>query len=58
MLRPVKCIILRTVRYNDKSSIVTVYSRELGRMSFVSPAGASREATRRRALLMPLSVID
>ncbi|MDE5810073.1 MAG: DNA repair protein RecO [Muribaculaceae bacterium] len=58
MLRAVKCIVLRTVRYNDKSSIVTVYSRELGRMSFVSPAGASREATRRRALLMPLSVID
>lgn len=58
MLRPVKCIILRTVRYNDHSSIVTAYSRELGRISFVSPAGSSREAVRRRALLMPLSVID
>ena len=54
----VHCIVLRNVRYSDTQTIVTVYSRELGRFSFLSPAGNTREAARRRALLMPFSEVE
>lgn len=51
-------VALRTVRHSDRHSILTVYSREAGRMAFAVPAGAGREATRRRALLMPLGLAE
>lgn len=49
-------ITLRMVRYSDKSNILLTYSREAGPVSFAIAAGSGREAMRRRALLMPLSV--
>lgn len=51
-------ITLRTVRYNDRHSIVSAYTLERGRMSFLQPAGAGREASRRRALMMPLGLVE
>ncbi|MDE7025491.1 MAG: DNA repair protein RecO C-terminal domain-containing protein [Paramuribaculum sp.] len=51
-------IALRTTRYSDSSAILGAYSRQGGRMSFLVPAGGGREATRRRALLMPLGVVE
>lgn len=51
-------ISLRTIRYNDRHSIVTAYSLERGRMAFLQPAGAGREASRRRALMMPLGLVE
>ena len=42
------------MKYSDRSSILTVYSRECGRMSLLVPAGRGRGAARMRALLMPL----
>ena len=51
-------IALRTIRHSDRSSILTAYSLEAGRIAFAIPAGAGREASRRRALLMPLSVVE
>lgn len=47
------CIALRTVRYNDRHSILSAYTRQRGRLSLLVPAGAGREASRRRAVLMP-----
>lgn len=58
MYQPLHCIALRTIKYNDKHSILSVYSLEMGRLSFVVPAGNGREANRRRALLMPLSIFE
>ena len=58
MLVPMEIIALRTTRYSDNSAILGAYSREGGRMSFVIPAGNGREATRRRALLMPLGLVE
>ncbi len=49
-------IALRTVRYSDRHAILRAYSLERGPVSLLVPAGAGREASRRRALLMPLSV--
>lgn len=48
------CIALRTVRYSDRNSILTAYSRQAGRLSLLIPAGQGKTATRLRALLMPL----
>ncbi|MCM1517639.1 MAG: DNA repair protein RecO [Pseudoflavonifractor sp.] len=58
MYRHLHCIALRTVKYNDRHSILTAYSRETGRVSFLIPGGAGREAARRRALSMPLSLFE
>lgn len=49
-------IALRTVRYSDRHAILRAYSLERGSVALLLPAGAGREATRRRALLMPMSV--
>lgn len=51
-------IALRTVKYNDKHSILSALSAEKGRVSLFVPASASREARRRRALLQPLSIAE
>ncbi len=58
MYQNLQCIILRSLRYNDRHQIVTAYSRQLGRISFLNPSGSGREAVRRRALMMPLSCVD
>ena len=51
-------IALRNIKNKDRSSILTAYSLEAGRVAFAIPAGAGREAIRRRALLMPLSAVE
>lgn len=54
MYENLHCIALRTVKYSDRNSILTVYSRQEGRVAFLVPAGRGREANRLRALLMPM----
>lgn len=56
--RQLHIVALRMVRHNERHNILTAYSRELGRVAFAVPAGAGREAQRRRALLMPLSIVE
>lgn len=51
-------IALRTVRHNERHSILTAYTLERGMMSFLQPAGGGKEAARRRALLMPLGLAE
>lgn len=53
MFLTLDCIALRMVRHTDKHSILSAYTRQRGRMSFLVPAGNGREAARRRAMLMP-----
>lgn len=54
MYKSLDCIALRTIRYSDKNSILTAYTRQAGRLSFLIPAGTGRQAGRLRALLMPM----
>lgn len=56
MYTTVHGIALRTVRYNDTSSILTAWTAEHGRLSLLMPAAGSRESRRRRALTMPFSL--
>lgn len=58
MFENLNCIALRTVRYSDRNSILSVYTRQHGRLALFVPAGASKGAARIRALSMPLSVFD
>lgn len=58
MKRTLNIIILRTIRHSERHDILTAYSREAGRLAFAIPAGNGREASRRRALLMPLGLIE
>lgn len=58
ILENIHCIALRTVRHSDSTSIVTAWSRERGRIAIAVNAGASREARRRRALMMPLGMFE
>ncbi len=58
MKTPMHIIALRTIKHNERSSILTAFSLEAGRVAFALPAGGGREAIRRRALLMPLSAVE
>lgn len=58
MYKPLNCIALRTIRYSDRNSILSVYTRQHGRMSLLVPAGTGKGAARLRALLMPLGRFD
>lgn len=54
----ITAIALRTVKYSDRTSILSVYSARQGRMSLAVPAGTGRSAARMRALLMPMAVFE
>lgn len=58
MLTPVHCIALRTVRLSDSKNLLSVWSREAGRLTFAVPAGSGREARRRRAITAPLGTFE
>lgn len=58
MLTPVHCIAFRTVRLSDSKNLLSVWSREAGRLTFAVPAGSSREARRRRAITAPLGTFE
>lgn len=58
MLTTITAVALRTVRHNDRSSILTAWSGRHGRLSLVMPAGNTKESRRRRALTMPLGLFE
>lgn len=58
MYETLHCAALRTIRYSDTRSILSAWTAETGFMSFALPAGKGREASRRRALTMPLSAFE
>ena len=58
MLDTLQMIALRSVAYADDRSILSAYTRSRGFMSFLLKGGKGREASRRRALLQPMSVVE
>ena len=46
------------MKYDDKRAILTAWSAEAGRVAIMIPDGGSREARRRRAMLMPMSLFE
>lgn len=58
MLEKINGIVLNLRKYNDRNSIVTLYTATRGRLSFISPVGSGKSGGARRARLQPLSVIS
>lgn len=58
MQEKLKGIVLHVLRYSDKNSIAHVLTDHCGRMSFLLPQGATKNARMRNAMFMPLSVIE
>lgn len=54
----IRGIVLNVRKYNDRNSIVTLYTRERGRVSFISAMGSGKASNSRRARLQPLSLIE
>lgn len=51
-------IVLDTVKHNDRHNVVTLFTRQRGRVAFLSPAGNGKAARMRNARLQPLSAIE
>lgn len=51
-------IILRTIRYSDKSSIATIYTREYGRISYMVYGLSGKKSNGKAAFSFPLSIIE
>lgn len=54
----ISIITLKVTRYSDTQSILTAFSRQQGRVAMALPAGKGREASRLRALSMPLGIVE
>ena len=51
-------IVLGTVKHSDRHNVTSIYTRERGRMAFLSPAGTSKSSRLTSARLQPLSIIE
>lgn len=58
MYIPVRGVALRTVRYSDRAVIVTLWTAEEGMMAVSLSATSGRESRRRRALTMPMTLVE
>jgi len=51
-------IVLHSIKYTDSSSIITVYTNEFGRVSYMVHGTNKKKSTCRAALLQPLSIVE
>ena len=58
MLQKLSGVVLYTVKYNDKSNIVHIYTEQSGKLSFLVPVQRSRKSTVRSVLFQPLSLVE
>lgn len=58
MKEGLQAIVLGTVRHSDRHNVTNVFTRERGRMAFLTPAGASRKGRQSASRLMPLSLVE
>ena len=52
------CLALRHVAVSDSRSLLSAWSRELGRITLAFPSATSREGRRRRALTPPMALFE
>lgn len=58
MFEKLNGIVLHVLRYSDKNSIAHILTNRYGRMSFLLPQGATKNARIRNAMFMPLNIIE
>lgn len=51
-------IVLGTVRHSDRHNVTGIYTRERGRLSFLTPAGASRQSRQAASCFQPLGIVE
>lgn len=51
-------ISLKVTRYSDTQSILTAYSREWGKVAFAVATGKGKNASRLRAMTMPMGIVE
>lgn len=51
-------IVLGTVRHSDRHNVTGIYTRERGRLAFLTPAGTSRQSRQTASCFQPLSIIE
>lgn len=57
-LEKIEGIVIDVIRHNDRNNVVTLFCRNHGRISFISPVGSGKTARLRNARLMTMSVIE
>ncbi|MDR0658950.1 MAG: recombination protein O N-terminal domain-containing protein, partial [Mediterranea sp.] len=57
MLQKTAGIVLHSLKYNDTSNIVDIYTELYGRTSFLVPVSRKRKAAVRPVFFQPLSII-
>jgi DNA repair protein RecO (recombination protein O) len=58
MLTKTPGLVLRMLKYSDKSTIVTVYTRDYGRVSYIVYGLSGKKSGVRAACFLPLSLIE
>lgn len=58
MLSKTRGIVLHSIPYNDKYSIIYMYTEVFGRASYLVARGRGKKSTVSRSLFMPLSVVE
>lgn len=58
MKEKISCIVLGTVRHNDRHNVTSIYTRERGRLALLTPAGSTKKSRQTSARLLPLSVVE
>ncbi|MDR1743098.1 MAG: DNA repair protein RecO [Dysgonamonadaceae bacterium] len=58
MFHKTQGIVLNIARYNDKYSIVHIFTRDFGRVSYLLPKTTGKRSKMRAALFFPLSLLE
>lgn len=58
MFQKITGVVLHTLKYNDSSNIVDIYTREEGRMSFLVKIPRSKKSGVRSVLFQPLAIVE
>ncbi|NDV64257.1 DNA repair protein RecO [Bacteroides sp. 224] len=58
MLQKTLGIVLHSLKYNDTSNIVDIYTELAGRVTFLVPATRSKKSAVKSVLFQPLSIVD
>ena len=57
-IEKIRGIVIDVIKHNDRHNVVTLFTRDRGRIAFLSPVGSGKSARMRNARLLPLSVIE
>lgn len=58
MYDKLKGVVLHTIKYSDKNSIVHIFTDKHGKMSFLLPQGSGKATRMRNSMFLPLSLIE